>query len=216
MGIVKIHCGECVKDFGGNSGELNNHTVSNLFANFKKHHLHTNAYIKSLCRRLGLPYTNHPQLTAPKDKFVVLSYADHERLVQEGAKILEHVNDTTDKVDGQNPFYIVGDMSSNKFKYRLYWFKVHCRLCGDFFQLCPPKKNRHLNLVNHLKGLKHSKLLADCTTSKKSNSSTLSIRQRRRPSKSTSGSSYNQADLHGWFKRVGDGGELSDHFNVVF
>jgi hypothetical protein len=44
LGMVKIHCGECVKDFGGNTGEHNNLTISNLFANFRKHHLNTTAH----------------------------------------------------------------------------------------------------------------------------------------------------------------------------
>jgi hypothetical protein len=52
---------ECVKDFGGNIGEYNSHTISNLFANFRKYHLHMNAHIRSLCQRQGLPYSDHPQ-----------------------------------------------------------------------------------------------------------------------------------------------------------
>jgi hypothetical protein len=124
LGIVKIHCGECVKDFGGNTGEHNSHTISNLFANFRKHHLHTNAYIRSLCRRQGLLYSEHPQSTAPKGKAIILSRADHEVLVKEGTETLGEVNDRADEVNGQKPFYIVGDLNCESFKFRLYWFKV--------------------------------------------------------------------------------------------
>jgi hypothetical protein len=41
VAVVKIHCGECDKDFGGSGGDHNSHAMSNLFANFRKHHLHT-------------------------------------------------------------------------------------------------------------------------------------------------------------------------------
>ena len=70
VGIVKIHCSECMKDLSGNSDEYNNYTISNLFANFKKHHLHTNTHNRSLYWRQGLPYTDHPQSAALKGKFV--------------------------------------------------------------------------------------------------------------------------------------------------
>ena len=133
MGVVKIHCDECIKDFGGNTGDHSNYSISNLFANFQKHHSHTNAHIRSLCRQQGLPYTNHPQSIAPREKSVIPSYADHKHLVYEGTDIMDNVNNTTEEVKGEKPFYIVGNTTSEGFKFWSYWFKVHCRLCGDFF-----------------------------------------------------------------------------------
>jgi hypothetical protein len=50
VAIVKIHCGECVKDFGGTNNDHGNQVVSNLFANFRKHHLHTIQHICNLCQ----------------------------------------------------------------------------------------------------------------------------------------------------------------------
>jgi hypothetical protein len=184
LGMVKIHCGECVKDFGGNTGEHNNHTISNFFANFRKHHLNTTAHIRSLCRRQGLPYTDHPMSTAPKGKSIILSNGEHERLVREGTNIMEEVNDTADGVDGKKPFYVVGDPTSDGFKYRSYWFKIRCQFCGDFFQLYPPKKNLHANLTNHLQGLKHARVISDSISSSKSASSALYTGRRGRPAKS--------------------------------
>jgi hypothetical protein len=124
VGIVKIYCGECVKDFGGNTDDHSNHTISNLFANFRKHYLHTNAHIRSLCRRKGLPYTDYPQSVALKGKAVILSTAEHERLVREGTDIMDNINNDSENVDGQKPFYMVGDLESDGFMYRSYWFKV--------------------------------------------------------------------------------------------
>jgi hypothetical protein len=100
------------EDFGGNTGEHNNHSISNLFANFRKHHLNTNAHIWSLCRRQGLPYTNHPQSAAPKGKPVILSHAEHEQLVWKGTEVMDDINDTTEVLNGEKPFYVVGDPTS--------------------------------------------------------------------------------------------------------
>jgi hypothetical protein len=109
VGIVKIHCGECVKDFRGNTGDHHNHAISNLFANFKKHHLTTNAYIRSLCRRQGINYLDHPQSVAPKGKSLVLTAADHKRMVQEGIQIMNKINDSAEEVKGMKPFFLMGD-----------------------------------------------------------------------------------------------------------
>jgi hypothetical protein len=59
-GIVKIHYGECQKDFGGNTGDHTNYAITNLFASFGKHHLQTNEHIKSYCQRKGISWFNHP------------------------------------------------------------------------------------------------------------------------------------------------------------
>jgi hypothetical protein len=64
--VVKIHCGECDKDFGGSSGDHSSHAMSNLFANFRKYHLHTQAHLRSFCQRHNLEYSDHPQSGTPK------------------------------------------------------------------------------------------------------------------------------------------------------
>jgi hypothetical protein len=61
VGIVKLQCGECQKDFGGSSGDHSKSTIHNLFANFKKSHIMSNVHIRNWCRRKGIPWTEHPQ-----------------------------------------------------------------------------------------------------------------------------------------------------------
>jgi hypothetical protein len=107
---------------------------------------------------------------------------------------VKDVNDLVDTVDGKKPFYIVGDLDSNGFKYHSYWFKVHCRFCGDFFQLCLLKKKLLVNLQNDLQGLKHSKVIADSLEASKSTSTPLSIGCHGRLEKSNS-SMHNQQVL---------------------
>ena len=183
VGIVKTHCMECDKDFGGNIGEHNTHSISNTFANFRKHHLYTNFHIRSLCRRLGVPYTNYLQFEAPKRKSVVLTNADHKQLIKEGSDVMDEVNGMAEEVYGHKPFFIVGDHTSNGFKFCSY-FKVHCRLYRDFFQLCLPKKNLEANLINHIQGYKHEKAVLDSSTSRKSATSVISMGQRGQPNRS--------------------------------
>lgn len=181
---MKTHCMECDKDFGGNIGEHNTHSISNTFANFRKHHLYTNFHIRSLCRRLGVPYTNYLQFEAPKRKSVVLTNADHKQLIKEGSDVMDEVNGMAEEVYGHKPFFIVGDRTSTGFKFCLYHFKVCCCLCGDFFQLCPPKKNLEANLINHIQGYKHKKAISDSSTFRKSASSAISTRWHGQPSRS--------------------------------
>jgi hypothetical protein len=45
VGVVKVHCIECMKDFGGCAGDHNKVAISNLFNNFRKSHVMNNAYI---------------------------------------------------------------------------------------------------------------------------------------------------------------------------
>jgi hypothetical protein len=104
VGVVKIHCSQCIKDFVGSIGDHNNHSISNFFANFKKHHLHTNTHFKSFYHQQGLPNTNHPQLVAPKGKLMILSHAEHKRLVREGTKIMDNINDTAEEVNRGKAF----------------------------------------------------------------------------------------------------------------
>jgi hypothetical protein len=120
IGIVKIHCGKCQKDFGGNTRDYTNHAISNLFANFGKHYLRTNAHIKSYCRRKGISWFNHPQSAAVRGKQVMMTKADHVRAVEE-------VNAIVDEVNGHKPFVLVGDVNSSGVNYISFWFKAQCR-----------------------------------------------------------------------------------------
>jgi hypothetical protein len=120
IGIVKIHCGECQKDFGGNTGDHTNHTINNLFANFSKHHLRTNAHIKSYCLRKGISWFNHPQSVAARGKHVMMTNSDHERAIEEGTEIVEEVNAIADEVNGHKPFVVVGDVNSSGVNYRSF------------------------------------------------------------------------------------------------
>jgi hypothetical protein len=97
--VVKIHCGECDKDFGGSGGDHSNHAMSNLFANFRKHHLHTQAHLRSFCRWYNLEYNDHPQSGTPKGQALVITKVEHEKLVEEGIEIVEEVNNTLLEVD---------------------------------------------------------------------------------------------------------------------
>lgn len=47
VGIVKLYCDECRKDFGSNTGEHTKPGVTNLFANFKKSHIMSLSHIKN-------------------------------------------------------------------------------------------------------------------------------------------------------------------------
>jgi hypothetical protein len=68
VGVVKLQCGECQKDFGGGSGDHSKSTIHNLFSNFKKSHIMSNAHIRNWCRRKGIPWIEHPQFSVQKGK----------------------------------------------------------------------------------------------------------------------------------------------------
>jgi hypothetical protein len=124
VAIVKIHCGECVKDFGGIAGDYNSHAINNLFTNFRKTHLHTTLHIRNLCRRQGLPYTDHPQSATPRGKAVILSASDHKNAVEQGMEVVKDVNNIVDAICGKKPFSAVDDSVSEGFRMRSYWIKV--------------------------------------------------------------------------------------------
>jgi hypothetical protein len=151
----------------------------------------------------------------------VITKTKHEKLVEEGIEIVEEVNSTLPEVDEKTIFYVMGDTKVEGLKFRSYWFKVRCRVCGFMCQLCPPKKTLHMNLMNHVEGFKHTKMLDELSSSSKTSGSALSIGRRGRPSKS-SGSFENGADLHGFFKRCipeGDEGKcypIDQNSNLSF
>jgi hypothetical protein len=122
----------------------------------------------------------------------MMTKADHERVVEEGTKIVEEVNAIADEVNGHKLFVVVGDVNSSGINYRSFWFKAQCQPCGELFELCPAKKNLRSNLENHLQGLKHGQILLQSSVSSRSSSTTLSTGRPGRPIKSSSLSSNQQ------------------------
>lgn len=204
VAVVKLHCAECVVDFGGDTGEHSKDSVRNLFSNFKKSHIMSSKHIRNWCRRKGLDFANHPQSTAKKGKPVVLTVSDHKRLVQEGLEILQGVNNN---IGGGRPtFEVVGDTESDNV--RCFFVKVKCTFCsGSFLQLCPPKKNLEANLVNHVQGSNHATAVEKCR-SEGSQRSALNSGKRGRPSRSfgNSGNS-NESQMHKFFRHSQENGE---------
>jgi hypothetical protein len=92
VGVVKLQCGDCQKDFGGGSGDHSKNTIHNLFANFKKSHFMSNAHIRNWCRRKGMPWTEHLQSSVQKDKTLIMTAEDHKQAVEDGLAILDMVN----------------------------------------------------------------------------------------------------------------------------
>jgi hypothetical protein len=196
VAVVKLWCGECSKEFGGASGDHTKSAVYNLFMNFKKSHLLTTLHIRAYCRRKGINFDDHPQSAASKGKAVVMTAADHKRAVVEGMQTLEDLNAA--RVDEDGPFVLVGNPEDEDMK--CWWFKVRCKVCGDLFQLCPPKKNLAANLENHVTGIKHLKAFEDSRALGKSSSLPALTGRRGRTPSFSKGSKGNQPDLHGWFR----------------
>jgi hypothetical protein len=191
--VVKVHYAECGKDFGSSIGDHSKSIVHNLFMNFKKSHLMSVVHIKNWCRRKGIRFEDHPQSQVGKGKTMVLTPADHKHLVLERIEILDALNE--DIGGEKKTFDVIGDLNSEEV--RSFWFRMKCNFCGDYFMLCPPKKNPEVNLRNHVNGLKHSKILDDHLL--KAESSTLLSGQRSRPTKSASTTESSQQSLYTWF-----------------
>jgi hypothetical protein len=196
VGIVKLQCGECQKDFGGGSGDHNKNTIHNLFANFKKSHIMSNAHIRNWCRRKGIPWTEHPQSSVQKGKYLILTAEDHKRVVEDGMAILDMVNRDI-CVEG-GPFGAIGDPEGDSIK--SFWHKVRCKVCGDLFQLCPPKKNLAANLTNHVMGIKHVTKVEEAAHPGHLFGLAISTGHRGRPTTSSRNTLVNQNDLHNWFR----------------
>lgn len=178
VGVVKLHCGECKKDFGNSTGD---YCKSILFANFKNSHLQSSLHIRSWCRRKGVECLNHPQSQAPKGKTIILTAADHKRLVEDGLRVLEEVNNSVD--GGLGPFVVIGDEDATRLK--SFWYKVRCKVDGEIFQLCPARKNLKANLENHIHGLKHSKAVQELSAGERTSSNAIYSGRRGRPTSST-------------------------------
>ena len=194
--IVKILCGECQKEFGGTVGDHSKTAIHNLFANFKKSHLHSTLHIKQWCKRNNVVYNDHPKKGGNKGKPLMYTTADHKRLVEEGLSILKSVNDEISEVIP--PFVIVGDVEHTQLK--SFWYKVRCKINGQLLLLCPPKNNLRANLENHLQGFTHTRCVEGFGSGGMSTtSSAISTARRGRPSARSKQIVGNQPDLHGWF-----------------
>jgi hypothetical protein len=73
-------------------------------------------------------------------------------------------------------------------------------VCGDLFQLCPPKKNLAANLTNHVIGIKHITKVEEAAHPGHLSGLAISIGRRRRPTMSSRNMLENQNDLHNWFR----------------
>jgi hypothetical protein len=92
VGVVKLQCGECQKDFGGGSGDHSKSTIHNLFANFKKSYIILNAHICNWCRCKEIPWTEYSQTSVQKDKILILTAEDHKQAIEDGLAILDTIN----------------------------------------------------------------------------------------------------------------------------
>lgn len=211
VSVVKLHCGECKKEFGGQSGDHSKAAIHNLINNFKVSHIVSTIHAKAWCRRKGVSYDDHPQ--DKSGRAIVLTASDHKAAVQEGLGILQSVNDGVSAI--AVTFVVVGDTESEIMK--SFWYKVRCTVCGDMFVLCPSKKNLRTNLENHIHGIKHTKALEEAAA--KSTSSALSTGRRGRPPPASRGLQGTQQSLHDWFRitdRTNESQASSGKQNEVF
>ena len=197
MAVVKILCGECNKEIGGNGSEHDRSVIQNLFANFRKSHLQSAFHIKQWCKKRDISYSDHPKKEGNKNQPLILTTAEQRQCVDEGVSILKSVNDSV-SLDNP-PFVLIGDAKQCEFK--LFWYKVRCKVDGEIMMLCPTKCNLRMNLENHLHGLTHTKCCEDMAAPAKSSSKStaLSTRKRGRPTRRSKSNIGSQPDLHTWY-----------------
>ena len=196
--VVRIHCEHCNKDVGGTSSDHSRSSIQNLFANFKKSHLHSALHIRHWCKSHNILYSDHPRKEGNPSKPLLLTSTDHKRLVEEGVSILQSVNDSISSDDP--PFVLIGDVGSEQLK--CAWYKVRCKLDGETMLLCPAKQNLRINL-DHVNGLTHTKCVQDLAAAANSTSrkSGICTGKRGRPSTRSTSNIGKQPDLHTWFSR---------------
>jgi hypothetical protein len=73
-------------------------------------------------------------------------------------------------------------------------------VCGDLFQLCPPKKYLAANLTNHVMGIKHVTKVEEAARPGHLSGLAISTGHRERPTTSSRSTLENQNDLHNWFR----------------
>jgi hypothetical protein len=156
----------------------------------------SNAHIRNWCRCKGIPWIEHPQSSVQKSKTLILTAEDHKRAVEDGLAILDMVN--RDICTEGGPFVAIGDPEGNSIK--SIWHKVRCVVCGDLFQLCPPKKNLAANLTNHVMGIKHVTKVEEAARPGHLSGLAISTGRRGRPTTSIRNTLGNHNDLHNWFR----------------
>jgi hypothetical protein len=156
----------------------------------------SNAHIPNWCRRKGIPWTEHPQSSVQKGKILILTAEDYKQAVEDGLVILDMVNKDICAEGG--PFDAIGDPEGDSIK--SFWHKVRSKVCGDLFQLYPPKKNLAANLTNHVMGIKHVTKVEEAARPGHLSESAISIGRRGRPTTSSRNTLGNQNDLHNWFR----------------
>jgi hypothetical protein len=112
IGVVKVHCAECGKDFGSSTGDHSKLAIHNLFMNFKKSHLMSVVHIRNWCWRKGIRFEDHLQSQGGKDKTVVLTSVDHKCLVLERIEILNALNE--DIGEEKKTFDVIRDLNSEE------------------------------------------------------------------------------------------------------
>ena len=92
-------------------------------------------HIRNWRWRKEIWFKNH--FLSQASKTVVFTPADHKRLILEGIEILDPLNE--DIGGEKKKFDVIGDLNFEELW--SFWFSVKCNFCGDYFMLCPPKKN---------------------------------------------------------------------------
>ena len=80
VGIIKIYCQECKKDFRGSGARYGKIAVMNLFTNFKKSHILSNPHIQHWCDRKGIDWNDWCKFvdhSTSKGKPKILTTTDH-------------------------------------------------------------------------------------------------------------------------------------------
>ena len=88
VAVVKIFSRECKSKIGDTGRDHSQSALQNLFAKFKKSHLHFNLHIKGWCRKKEILYNNHPKKEGNSSKSMILTPIDHKRFVEEGVNTI--------------------------------------------------------------------------------------------------------------------------------
>lgn len=193
---MKLWCVECKKDCNGSTKDHNKVQIDNLFNNFQHSHIVSTLHVRNYCAAKNMNFKDHPQSAAKNGRAVIVTLEDHKRLIAEGAHIVEVVNATLP--EGQKQFTMLGNLAAKDT--RCYWFKVKCPYCRELMILCPPRKALEVNLINHLAGFKHQKVVEDANKAAMEPART---GRPGRPSKSVATSSHsNQCNLHSWLRQA--------------
>ncbi len=115
VAVVKILCRECKREIGVTGRDYSRSTKQNLFASFKKSHLHSALHIKQWCRKREILYNDHLKKECNCNKPIILTPIHHMLLVEEGFNILHSVNDSISEDD--LVFVIVRDVGVPQLKF---------------------------------------------------------------------------------------------------